>query len=350
MIWFEIFKAGTQTDSRGNSREWSESDLDNIIRNTEASGVDIPLVYGHPKDNSPAMGWVDKVKREGNRLLARIKEIQPEMKTNIQKRLYPNRSISLRSDNTLRHIGFLGGVAPAVKGLGPINFSAGEEESNYSEYEFTATEQDFAAFAPQQTFAPTQQAPVQPQAQTQGNPMDQLINFIVDWLNRNVNPEIANSVKAEAIKFKATLQPQQAQQAPPQMPQQQPQAPQPQRQFSETEIELHKRNEELAKKLKDMEFKEFFESNVKSNKLTPAVKDTIRGIYDILNDDNAVHEYSEGDNVKSISGKDLLTQFMDMIPEGTNLFSEFANKDSSRESAESKHNKQIVEDVKHVMR
>ena len=42
----------------------------------------------------------------------------------LNKGFIKKRSISLDKDGKLRHVGFLGGAAPAVKGLADIQFSS----------------------------------------------------------------------------------------------------------------------------------------------------------------------------------------------------------------------------------
>jgi len=131
-MWFEIFKAGTHQDSAGNERTWSEEDLDTIVSKYNPSCHEAPIVIGHPKDNAPAWGWVEGLKREGTRLLAKAKDVVPEFKEMVNKGLFKKRSISLYPDFTLRHVGFLGAIPPAVKGLADVQFS----EDNLTTIEF----------------------------------------------------------------------------------------------------------------------------------------------------------------------------------------------------------------------
>ncbi|MRR56956.1 MAG: hypothetical protein EG824_01905 [Deltaproteobacteria bacterium] len=121
--WIEVFRAGKQTDSAGGTREWTESDLDKIVANYNGQADhEAPVVVGHPEHNSPAFGWVESLKREGKILYAMFKDVLPEFTDAVGKKLYKKRSISLYPDLTLRHIGFLGGMPPAVKGLADIAF------------------------------------------------------------------------------------------------------------------------------------------------------------------------------------------------------------------------------------
>ena len=132
--WFEVFKSGKHTDSKGNEREWTETELQTIAEKyNEQSEHEAPIVVGHPKDNSPAYGWIAKLKAEGGKLFAMAKdEIVPEFVEAVKKGMYKKRSISLYPDLTLRHIGFLGAVPPAVKGLKDLAFA--EDESLVFEF------------------------------------------------------------------------------------------------------------------------------------------------------------------------------------------------------------------------
>lgn len=125
-MWFEIFKAGTHTDSAGNTRTWTEADLDTIVAKYDPATHEAPVVIGHPKDNAPAWGWIDALKREGSALLAQAKDLVPEFVEMVKKGLFKKRSISLYPDLTLRHVGFLGAMPPAVKGLKDVAFTGTE--------------------------------------------------------------------------------------------------------------------------------------------------------------------------------------------------------------------------------
>lgn len=125
--WFEIFRAGTHTASNGVTKTWTEEEVQQIAENYNAqSEHEAPIVIGHPKDNDPAFGWVEKLKVEGGKLFAKAKQLVPEFLEAVEKGLYKKRSVSLYPDGTLRHVGFLGAVPPAVKGLAELKFKEGE--------------------------------------------------------------------------------------------------------------------------------------------------------------------------------------------------------------------------------
>lgn len=127
--WIQVFKSGTHRDSAGNERTWTNDDLDLIVKNFSEQ---VPVVLGHPKTDEPAYAWVCEVKREGDILFAKIDKVHPEFSNWVEKGLYRKISIALDADLNLRHIGFLGAVNPAVKGL-ENNFSVFESCSLISD-------------------------------------------------------------------------------------------------------------------------------------------------------------------------------------------------------------------------
>lgn len=137
--WFEVLKTGTFKDNSGKDHTFTEQDLDTIVKKYDPATNEAPFVVGHPKKDHPAFGWVEGLKREGNLLFAKGKQIVPEFETAVESGLYKKRSIALNPDKTLRHIGFLGAVPPAVKGLADVAFSEDDEIQIYEFSEFSQT-------------------------------------------------------------------------------------------------------------------------------------------------------------------------------------------------------------------
>lgn len=120
--WFEIFKAGTHTNSEGKKSTWTIEDLDKIVNNFSSP---VPCVLGHPKSSDPAFGWADIVKREGEHLYAKCNKTVEAFENAVKEGLFPNRSISIdKETGRINHIGFLGAVLPGVEGLAPIEFNS----------------------------------------------------------------------------------------------------------------------------------------------------------------------------------------------------------------------------------
>ncbi len=135
--WIEVFRAGEHTDSSGRTMDWTGDDLKEITDQYNSKKHEAPVVVGHPKENAPAFGWVEALKTDGKVLYAKFKQLVPEFIQAVKQGLYKKRSISLYPDMTLRHIGFLGAVPPAVKGLADIKFN----ESNTITMEFDSMTQ-----------------------------------------------------------------------------------------------------------------------------------------------------------------------------------------------------------------
>lgn len=135
-MWIEVFRSGNHKDSQGNKRTYSEEDIKQIAESyNESVASDIsneaPIVKGHPKTDDPALGWVEQLKVQGGKLLAKVKDIVPEFADEVKSGRFKKVSIALYPGNLLRHIGFLGAVAPAVKGLTPVAF---EEKGEFVEF------------------------------------------------------------------------------------------------------------------------------------------------------------------------------------------------------------------------
>ena len=144
----EVFRAGKQTDSKGNMKTWTKKDLDLMVSkyNDGESGHEAPIVIEHPQTDDPAFGWVKSLSRKGNVLFAELHDVVEEFKEAINKGLYKKRSISLYPDLTLKHVGFLGAQAPAIKGLADFKFSAEEKEFQIFEFGSFEEETEFADF------------------------------------------------------------------------------------------------------------------------------------------------------------------------------------------------------------
>lgn len=136
--YVEIFRGGTQVDSGGTKHNGNEL-IDKAVTTFNAAEHQPPLVVGHPKDNAPAFGWVKdlKVAETGGvkTLLAKFVEVADEFKDLAARGLYKKRSAAFYPDGRLRHVGFLGAVPPAVKGLADILFEDGGGQPVTFEFE-----------------------------------------------------------------------------------------------------------------------------------------------------------------------------------------------------------------------
>ena len=128
--WIEVFETGTWTSKEGITKTWTDSDLEEIASSYDPKTFISPLVIGHPEDNSPAYGWVAALKKVGSKLYAHATDIVDEFKDAVKKGMFRKVSMAIFPDMTLKHIGFLGGKAPALKGLKPVFF--GEKKAGWT--------------------------------------------------------------------------------------------------------------------------------------------------------------------------------------------------------------------------
>ncbi len=124
--WINIFKTGTHTDSSGKTRSWTRKDLAFIVANYQQRTEDAPVVFGHPKSTEPAQGWIKATRLNGEKLQAQLTQISDKAQKALDNGGYKYGSLSLSPDLKIRHFGLLGAVPPAVKGLGRVEFGAGE--------------------------------------------------------------------------------------------------------------------------------------------------------------------------------------------------------------------------------
>ena len=129
MSWMELFRAGKHTDAAGNERLWTQADLRKIAQQYNDGDHEAPIVVGHPKDNAPAYGWIKALRVTGEVLEGLPKQVNPAFAELVREGAYKKRSISLYPDLSLRHVGFLGAMPPAVKGLKDVSFNDGQEGS-----------------------------------------------------------------------------------------------------------------------------------------------------------------------------------------------------------------------------
>lgn len=131
-MWIEIFKSGEHRDSSGIIRKFTDDMLDKIVslynrKVEESKSYEAPLVKGHPKTDAPAYGWVERLKRRGSLLLAKLKDVSSDIVEEVKKGLFKKVSIALYPDLMLRHVGLLGACSPSVKGLKVVEFADGKE-------------------------------------------------------------------------------------------------------------------------------------------------------------------------------------------------------------------------------
>jgi hypothetical protein len=143
--WIEIFRAGDY----GKNGSYTPQDLDHVVASYNPDFHESPAVIGHPETNGPAYGWVAGVKRDGDTLLAKLRDVDPQFEEMLRAGKFKKRSASFYRKPEgieLRHIGFLGAQPPEVKGLAAIKFEEGFETAEvvFEEASMAVQEKTFA--------------------------------------------------------------------------------------------------------------------------------------------------------------------------------------------------------------
>lgn len=282
--WVEVFPSGKHTDMNGNVKVWTDADLDKIAGKYNSSPHDAPAVIGHPVLNAPAYGWVKKnMKRVGEKLLAQFRDLDPEFVKAVNGQRFPKRSASIYPDLTLRHVGWLGAMPPAIKGLADMAFSeAAGQAGEILSYEFN--ENLLENFI------------------SGGNEMDEKDKEIQE-LKAKLAELQAKIKEAEDLKKAAEA-----------------------KSFAEKEAVIAgilAENEQLKTAARQKEFSEFAESL--GTKLKPGHKKDIVNFMEILHD-KGKYEFAEGGSQDAVEKfKTLLTDNM----KEQFSFGEFATKDKA---------------------
>lgn len=133
----EIFRAGNHTTMAGETIAYTAADVAAMAAAYDPARFDAPVVIGHPALNAPAYGWVKALRAEGDLLRAEIHQVEPAFADAVAAGRYKKVSASFFKPDakgnptpgqwSLRHVGFLGAAAPAVKGLKPVQFAADDD-------------------------------------------------------------------------------------------------------------------------------------------------------------------------------------------------------------------------------
>ena len=186
MKTLHIFRTGEFTPMEGTTLKFSDDDLKAVAENYDPAVSQAPIVIGHPKMNAPAWGWVTSVSQDAKGLHAAADQVDASFATAVNEGRYKKISASFftpKSPNNptpgkyyLRHVGFLGAVAPAVKGLTPPEFA--DKEVSFAEDDEVVT----VEFA-------------QPRSWTFGT-IAELFSSVRDYLIEQVGTDDANKVIA----------------------------------------------------------------------------------------------------------------------------------------------------------
>lgn len=133
----EIFKPGTHTAMNGTTRNFTEADLAATVAAYDPGKKEAPLVVGHPKIDAPAYGWVRALSFADKIMQAEPTQVDAAFAEMVNTGRFKKVSASFYLPDApgnpvpgvyyLRHVGFLGAQAPAIKGLKSASFADAEE-------------------------------------------------------------------------------------------------------------------------------------------------------------------------------------------------------------------------------
>lgn len=133
----EIFRAGRHVAADGREVEFTAADVQAIADGYDPALSPAPVVVGHPKLDAPAYGWVDRLVAKDGVLFAEEGQVDPAFEGLRKAGRFRNRSASFYLPDSpsnpkpgqlyIKHVGWLGAAAPAVKGLKQVSFAENEE-------------------------------------------------------------------------------------------------------------------------------------------------------------------------------------------------------------------------------
>lgn len=133
----EVLKPGVHVDANGIKVEFTETDLQAIADNYDPALHEAPFVVGHPKMDAPAYGWSRRFTYKDGLLFAEGQDVEEQFAGLVKDRRFSKISLSLYGPKAPgnpkpgvwypRHVGFLGAMPPAIKGLKSVEFADAEE-------------------------------------------------------------------------------------------------------------------------------------------------------------------------------------------------------------------------------
>lgn len=133
----QIFRKGRQVSSNGKAIDFTDADLEAAAKAYDPLKHEAPIVVGHPETDAPAYGWVKALKYADGHLEAEPHQVDPNFAELVDQGKFKKISASfwppghernpVPAAYYLRHIGFLGAMPPAVKGLRSPQFAADDQ-------------------------------------------------------------------------------------------------------------------------------------------------------------------------------------------------------------------------------
>ncbi|ENY6783321.1 peptidase [Providencia rettgeri] len=128
-----VFRPGTHTAMDGRTVTFTLENCLDLAESYDPTLMESPFVIGHPKDTAPAYGWAGGYEVRDGLVYAEPKQVAPEFAEAFNQGRWKKRSLSIYLPDSPgnpkpghyypRHVGFLGAIAPAIKGLPDVCFA-----------------------------------------------------------------------------------------------------------------------------------------------------------------------------------------------------------------------------------
>lgn len=133
----EVLRPGVHTDAKGVRVTLTEADLQAIAEGYSPELHEAPFVVGHPRMDGPAYGWAARFVFRDGVLLSEGEQVEEQFAGLVKEGRFKKTSLALYGPKAPgnpkpgiwypRHVGFLGAMPPAIKGLKSVQFNEAED-------------------------------------------------------------------------------------------------------------------------------------------------------------------------------------------------------------------------------
>lgn len=306
----EIFKPGSFVAMNGQTYKFTADHVKELAETYNPEFADAPFVVGHPKVTAPRYGHAGKLfVNEAGVLCAEPGHVVPEFAEAVNAGHFPKVSASIYLPDApgnptpgkhyLRHIGFLGGQAPAVKGLKSVEFAGSDEGIADFAYEDRLVVRLFRRLRDWIVAKEGAEAA-----------QEVISDYDLDYLTENAVREEMREANAVPGFSSPNLKQEEALNTAEQLAQREAA-------LAAEKQQLDARAAALAvqeTKLKKSGFVEFAEGLVKEGKLLPAQTASVVEIMVQLDGANKVADFAEGDANHGKTGAELFQAFLSAQP------------------------------------
>lgn len=289
MKTLKIFRPGAHTGSNGEKLVFTEADLKKSAQAYNPAAHEAPIVVGHPANDAPAFGWIGKLAFADGHLAAEPRQVNADFAELVKAGAYKKMSASFYTPDSptnpvpgsyyLRHVGFLGAMPPALKGLPPVNFR--EKEAGI----VTFNENDDSISAVQEALEDQQEAG-QKLGDATGAPTTTMFNEGKKAMDKAEEGAVTKKADEEARRLAAEKE----------------------ASFAEREAEIVRREAELDKK----ERSDFLEGLIAEGKILPAAKSALVEIMGAIKADTV--SFAEGDKTVKKPALEVFQAFLSSLP------------------------------------